>query len=190
MLLYASEVWGNTKETITEKVHMFAARKLLGVTVKNPKTLICGELNRYPLHIDSQIRTIKYWLKLNEMDDSRLPKQAYNCKEKEINTERSWGKSIKGMLEKNGFGYVWLNQGVVFKNSFIKTLKQRLIDQYWQDWHAKIEQKDRFTKYKQIKEDHSSELYLKEITVTKFRKIFTKLRLGLLDLQCNKIFYD
>ena len=32
--------------------------------------------------------------------------------------------------------------------------------------------------------------YLKEITVTKFRKIFTRLRLGILDLQCNKTLYD
>ena len=190
MLLYASEVWGNTKETITEKVHMFAARKLLGVTAKTPKTLIYGELNRYPLHIDSKIRAVKYWLKLNEMDNTRLPNQAYKRELKEINTERSWGKGIKDTLEQNGYGYIWANQGVMFKNSFIKSLKLRLVDQFWQNWHAKIKEKDRFAKYRSFKEDHSTETYLREITVTKFRKIYTKLRLGLLDIQCNKALYD
>ena len=59
MLLYAAEIWGNSKESITEKVHMFAAKKLLGVSAKTPKTLIYGELNRYPLNIDSKIRSLK-----------------------------------------------------------------------------------------------------------------------------------
>ena len=190
MLLYASEIWGNSKESITEKVHMFAARKLLGVTVKTPKTLIYGELNRYPLSIDSKLRTIKYWLKLQEMDATRLPKQAYNREARELNNERSWGRQVKDLLEQNGYGYVWLNQGVIYKNSFLKSFKQRLIDQWWQQWHEKLIDKDRFNEYKKFKEHHGSECYLKEINVTKFRKIFTKLRLGLIDIQINKARFD
>ena len=190
MLLYAAEIWGNTHESITEKVHMFAARKLLGVNAKTPKTMIYSELNRYPLMIDSNIKTVKYWLKINEMNDSRLPKQAYLREERELNTNRSWGKGIKDLLEKNGFGYVWINQGVTFKKSFLKSLRQRLIDQFWQTWHEKINERPRFNQYKELKENHDSELYLTAITVTKFRKIYTKLRLGILDLQNNKAFYD
>ena len=188
MLLYAAEIWGNSTESITEKVHMFAARKLLGVTAKTPKTLIYGELNRYPLKIDSQLRTIKYWLKITEMPEDRLPWQAYKREEREINTEKSWGKGVKDLLERNGYGYVWINQGVTHKRSFLKALKQRLIDQYWQEWHNKIESKDRFKDYKTFKENHGEELYLKVITVTKFRKILTKFRLGILDIQSNKRF--
>ena len=190
MLLYAAEIWGNTQESITEKVHMFAARKLLGVNAKTPKTMIYSELNRYPLNIDSKLRTIKYWLKIQEMQDSRLPKQAYLREERELNTEKSWGKGIKDLLEKNGFGYVWINQGVTQKTSFLKSFRQRLIDQFWQSWHEKINEKSRFSQYKEIKENHNSEVYLSAITVTKFRKIYTKLRLGILDIQMNKAFYD
>ena len=190
MLLYASEIWGNSKETITEKVQMFAARKLLGVTMKTPKTLIYGELNRYPLSIDSKLRTIKYWLKLQEMDNSRLPKQAYLREARELNNERSWGRQVKDLLEQNGYGYVWLNQGVLYKNSFLKSFKQRLIDQYWQQWHEKIVENDRFAKYREFKDHHQNECYLKEINVTKFRKIFTKLRFGILDIQTNKARFD
>ena len=186
MLLYAAEIWGNTQETITEKVHMFAARKLLGVTAKNPKTMIYGELNRYPLAIDSKMRVLKYWLKLNEMDEERLPKQAYNRAEKELDAEKSWGNNIKELLEKNGYGYVWINKGVMYKNSFLKSFKQRLVDQYWQEWHTKINEKDRYKKYKEFKESHLEEPYLKLITVTKFRRIVTKFRLGIIDIQTNK----
>ena len=190
MLLYAAEIWGNTKESITEKVHMFAARKLLGVSAKTPKSFIYGELNRYPLNIDSKLKTIKYWFKLNKMEENRLPRQAYLREERELNTEKSWGKYIKDLLETNGYGYVWRNQGVTFERSFIKSFKQRLIDQHWQSWHEKITEKNRYKLYKEFKEWHGNESYLTEITVTKFRKVFTKFRLGLLDIRSNKAFYD
>ena len=63
MLLYAAEIWGATQYEIIEKTHMFACKKLLGVSARTPNTFIYAELNRYPLFIDSQIRTLKYWKK-------------------------------------------------------------------------------------------------------------------------------
>ena len=191
MILYASEIWGNNVQYSLEKVHMFAARKLIGVSSKTPRQLVYGELNRYPLVIDSKIKTLKYWLKLQEMEDNRIPKQAYMRDEKEmhINTH-SWSREIKNMLERNGYGYIWINKGTMFTRSFLKSFKQRLVDQFWQEWHQKITEKDRFTTYSSIKEDHNCEKYLSNINITKFRKIFTKLRLGILDLNNNKKFYD
>ena len=191
MILYAAEIWGNNAQHTLEKVHMFAAKKLLGVSAKTPKQLIYGELNRYPLAIDSKIKTLKYWLKLQEMDDSRIPKQAYIRDEREMHINpNSWSKEIKNMLEKNGYGYVWINKGTLFTRSFIKNFKQRLTDQFWQEWHQKITEGDRYITYNSIKDNHNREKYLANINITKFRKIFTKLRLGILDINKNKQFYD
>ena len=81
-----------------------------------------------------------------------------------------------------------LTKEYCIKKSFLKGFKQRLIDQYWQEWHNKIETKDRYKDYKTFKENHGEEAYLKTITVTKFRKILTKCRLGILDIQSNKRF--
>ena len=124
------------------------------------------------------------------MDEERLPKQAYLREEKEINTENSWGRKIKDLLERNGFGYVWMNKGVVFKRSFLKSFRLRLTDQFWQEWNAKLNEKERYVKYREFKTNHDRELYLKVINITKFRKIFTKLRLGILDIKANKVYYD
>ena len=191
MILYASEIWGNNVQYTLEKVHMFAAKKLLGVSTKTPKQLVYGELNRYPIEIDSKVKTLKYWLKLQEMDDSRIPKQAYLRDERELHLNtNSWSKEIKNMLERNGFGYVWINKGTTFTRSFIKNFKQRLVDQFWQEWHQKITERDRYVTYNNIKENHDREKYLSNINITKFRKIFTKLRLGILDINNNKQFYD
>ena len=191
MLLYASEVWGNNVQHTVEKVHMFAARKVLGVSAKTPRHLVYGELNRHPIEVDSKIKTLKYWLKLQEMEDSRIPKQAYIRDEREMHINpNSWSKEIKNMLEKNGYGYIWINKGVQYTRSFIKNFRQRLVDQFWQEWHQKLTESDRFKMYNNIKENHNREKYLTNINITKFRKIFTKLRLGILDINNNKKFYD
>ena len=191
MILYASEIWGNNAQYTLEKVHMFAARKLLGVNAKTPRQLIYGELNRHPIEIDSKINTLKYWLKLQEMEDNRIPKQAYLRDEKEMHLNKnSWSKEIKNMLERNGYGYIWINKGAMYTRSFLKSFKQRLVDQFWQEWHQKITDSDRFTTYNNIKDNHDREKYLTNINITKFRRIFTKLRFGILDLNNNKLYYD
>ena len=191
MILYASEIWGNNVQFTLEKVHMFAARKLLGVSIKTPRQLIYGELNRHPLEIDSKIKTLKYWFKIQEMDDSRIPKQAYIRDEREMPLNpKSWSKEIKNMLEKNGYGYIWINKGTLFTRAFVKNFKQRLIDQFWQGWHQKIAEGDRYLTYNSIKTNHNREKYLANINITKFRKIYTKIRLGILDINNNKALYD
>ena len=191
MILYASEIWGNNTQYILEKVHMFAAKKLLGVSSKTPKQLIYGELNRYPIEIDCKVKTLKYWLKLQEMEEDRIPKQAYLRDEREMHVHtQSWCKEIKNMLESNGYGYIWINKGTTFPKSFVKNFKQRLVDQFWQGWHTKIQERERYKTYRNIKDNHEIEKYLTNVNITKFRKILTKLRLGILDLNNNKQFLD
>ena len=190
MLLYAAEIWGNTYYEVIEKTHMFACKKLLGVSARTPNLFIYAELNRYPLFIDSQLRTIRYWFKLLNLEETRIPKQAYQKVRREIGNKHSWGYKLKNMLDKGGYSNVWLDQRVENINSFFKGFKQRLIDMYWQDWHSKLMERDRFSIYRTFKEDHNCEEYLKMITVTKFRRIFTRTRLGIIDLNENKKFLN
>ena len=61
MLLYGSEIWGMRNREIIEKVHLYACKKLLGVSPKTPNAFVHCELNCYPLLIDARNRAIKYW---------------------------------------------------------------------------------------------------------------------------------
>ena len=191
MVLYAAELWGMAKEeslNTIEKVHSFACKKLLGVTPRTPSTMVQSELNRHPIIIDAKIRAVKYWAKIIQLSENRLPRQAYERELKETNKVDNWAFKIKEMLMTNGYGYVWENGGTFFMKSFLKSLKQRLVDQFWQDAHSKIQERDRFDMYRTIKFDHNREHYATTIEITKFRKAFARLRMGIIDIRYNERF--
>ena len=191
MLIYASEVWGlaskDTLQTI-EKVHMFACKRMLGVTPRTPNTLVQGELNRYPLAIETQVRAIKYWAKITQLDIHRLPRQTYEREKREINKPDNWAFGIKQLLESNGYAFVWMNEGTAWTKSLFKNIKQSLIDQFWQNWHDDLQNKDRYDFYRSIKFNHTRESYVDSITITKFRRSLARLRLGIVNLRNNERF--
>ena len=77
-LQYGSEIWAFEKAAIhCEKVHLLALKRLLGVDLHTPNDLVYKELNRYPIILNSKINSLRYWFKLVEMSDNRLPKKAY-----------------------------------------------------------------------------------------------------------------
>merc|ERR1712115_356489 len=90
----------------------------------------------------------RYWLILLEMDDSRLPKKAYNkLYNLDRNGKQTCATNIRLCLTRNGFGYAWLNQGVGNVNCFLKLLKETLIDCDWQLVQAHIHESERFDFY-------------------------------------------
>ena len=78
ILLYGSELWGLYKQVEIESVHLFALKKLLNVSPKTPNDMVYGETGRHPLYVFSYASCIKYWLRLTRMDNTRLPRMAYN----------------------------------------------------------------------------------------------------------------
>jgi hypothetical protein len=190
-LTYSAEVWGMYDSSQIEKVHMYACKKLLSVSQKTPNTLIYGELGRYPLHINAQIKAIKYWLRLVEMADDRIPKAAYN-KLKELNDKDkdTWVGGIKSCLCRNGFGNVWMFQEVGNKNAFLRVFKQRLIDCFAQNWQDKIHNSQRLSKYGEIKNIFVQEHYLSLPIEKRFRDTIARLRMGVNELASNKYRYS
>ena len=54
-----------------------ACKRFLGVPVRTPNKMVYGDLGIFPLFINSYISCIKYWFRLLEMGNDRLPKTAY-----------------------------------------------------------------------------------------------------------------
>ena len=78
IVLYGAEIWGvDNSSYVKVKLHLFAMKKMLGVGMRTPNDLINGELGRFPIYINAQIRCVRYWLKLTRMSEQRLPFKAY-----------------------------------------------------------------------------------------------------------------
>ena len=186
VLLYSSEIWGYKRLDGIEKVHLLACKRYLGVPLKTPNKMAYGELGRYPLYVNSQIRCIKYWFRLLEMDQTRLPKQAYLMMlSLDREGKRCWATEIRELLSNAGFYEIWLNQGVGHVKIFLKTLKQRLVDVFFQEWYGTIRDKERYCLYRQIKDNLNVCAYLEDIDIFCFRVALTQIRCGVLAINSN-----
>ena len=76
--MYGSELSGFQQFAVIEKAHMFACKRFLNVSVQTPNKMVYGDLGRYPMVITSAVRCVKYWLRITNLPDERLPKKAYN----------------------------------------------------------------------------------------------------------------
>ena len=129
-----------------------ACKRFLGVPVRTPNKMVYGDLGRFPLFINSYISCIKYWFRLLEMGNDRLPKTAYEmllCLDR--NGKDCWVSKIREILCETGFNFVWLQQGVGDKNSFLRSFKQRLVDMFIQEWSGAVRDKDRYEIYRSFK---------------------------------------
>ena len=186
ILLYSSEIWGLQRLDKIEKVHVLACKRYLGVPLKTPNKLVYSELGRYPLYINTYIKTIKYWFRLLDMDASRLPKQAYLMMVTlDKKGKKCWVTGVREILSKSGFLEVWLNQGVVNMKLFLLEFKQRLIDIYLQEWTASVREKDRYALYCSIEGGFGNNGYLKSVNIFCLRVALTQIRLGVLPLRNN-----
>jgi hypothetical protein len=186
ILLYSSEIWGYQRLENIEKVHLLACKRFLGVPLKTPNKMVYGELGRYPLYVMSTIRCITYWFKILQMSDNRMPKQAYNMMLLQDNKGKiCWATQIKEILSKTGFYYVWVRQGTDNLGVFLKIFKQRLIDQFRQEWEAVLRDKERYVLYASVKDNLSTAKYLDNIDVYCFRVAIAQIRCGVLPINNN-----
>ena len=159
--------------------------------MRTPNKSVYGELGRYLLHINSCMRSIKYWLKLQTMSDSRLPKQAYKMQLKlDENLNPCWVTRTKNFLCDFGFTDVWQQQGVGDERIFLSVLKLRLLEKYNQEWLNAVNTSCRFSFYVTFKSSLLPEQYFDCVTLKCYRDALIKIRLGVLPINSNKFRYS
>ena len=185
-LMYGSEIWGLTPYDVIENVHTFAIKKILGVRKQTPNCLIYGESGRFPLNIESKIRVIKYWYRIINMEQDRLPRLAY-CREfEEYTKKQNWARGIKELFESTGFGYIWELGFATQINSVARQLKLRLKDMFIQNWESVCDNSSKFIEYRNMKKVYGYEKYLDYMPISKFRFAFTRMRIAASYLHINR----
>eukprot|EP00745_Piridium_sociabile_P037736 TRINITY_DN6881_c0_g1_i1.p1 TRINITY_DN6881_c0_g1~~TRINITY_DN6881_c0_g1_i1.p1 ORF type:complete len:302 (+),score=4.84 TRINITY_DN6881_c0_g1_i1:89-907(+) len=188
---YGAEIWGLNKSAMyIENIHLFALKRFLGVHVKTPNELVYGETGRYPIYINSSVQCVRYWLKMLRMDNDRLPFKAYKMLlGLESRGKKSWVSCIRDFLFQNGFGFVWINQGVENVNVFLKELRQRLVDNRWQGWDENIQSSCRYSFYRTFKTNYDCEAYLYLDLDRHVTFFMTRFRLGISNITVHRYRY-
>ena len=136
--------------------------------------------------MNSTLRCLKYWLRVLKMDDIRIPKQAYKMMILMDESEKKcWVTQVQNILNENVFYRVWLQQGVGDEKKFLCELKQRLTDNFIQEWNAAIRDKDRYFPYRNVKSIFEPEQYLSALEIYCFRVGLCQLQLGVLPVNNN-----
>eukprot|EP00745_Piridium_sociabile_P024691 TRINITY_DN39152_c0_g3_i6.p1 TRINITY_DN39152_c0_g3~~TRINITY_DN39152_c0_g3_i6.p1 ORF type:complete len:696 (-),score=54.33 TRINITY_DN39152_c0_g3_i6:199-2037(-) len=186
ILLYSSEVWGFNRLDHIEKVHLMACKRFLGVPVRTPNKMVYGDLGRYPLYINSYVACLRYWFKLIQMDNDRLPYKAYMMLlELDRVGKNCWATKVRDILCETGFNIVWLQHGVGNVKEFLIIFKQRIVDMFIQDWNGTIREHDRFDIYRSFKTIFEKEKYVYDMDTYCFRVAITQLRFNVLPLNNN-----
>ena len=192
ILTYGSEVWGlTTDHTVIERVHLLAIKRLLNVSIRTPNALVYHESGRYPLFIQTSTKCIRYWLKLINMEETRIPKKAYRMLYAlHSNGKNNWVSSVCSTLYKYGFGYVWENQGVQNVTLFISAFKQRLVDCHFQDLDSLVMSNERYQFYSSFRQLRGIPDYFNLLKNPILRKRLTRIRLGVSQLKTHKHRYS
>ena len=109
ILTYASENWGTFSlqsktvfndfgnltpenyylKTDTEQTCLYFYKRLLMVNKNTSNLVTLGELGRYPIQIIIIIRTIKFWYRINELEENSLLKETLNEQLRAPNTNKN-----------------------------------------------------------------------------------------------------
>ena len=192
ILLYASELWGCCDFVEIEKVHLFALKRFLNISLHASNTLVYGESGRYPLHVCSKLRALKFWFKITKYPNERIVNMTYRMLSNlDSDGYTNWVSNVRNMLCENGYAYVWLFQSVGCEKTFLFNFKQTLIDSYKQGWHDKLVNGEHFEFYSSFKTIIDKEKYLCQHFMTKgFRDSLIKFRLAVSQINCHRYKFD
>ena len=105
----------------------------------------------------------------------------------ELNGKCCWASRLRDLLCK--FGFVWLQKSVGNERAFLAILKERLCDDFNQEWNTAINSSEKFCLYASFKSNLLAENYLDFVQIKCFRDVLIKLRMGVLPLNANRFRY-
>ena len=129
-------------------------------------------------------------MRVLQMEDCRVPKQAYKMISMEEKEQKCWVTEVKNVLSKNDFDCVQLQKRVGDEKRFLSELKQRRLDNFIQERNAAIRNKDRYFPRRSVKSIFGYEQYFSVLEIYCFRVGLSQLRHGVLPVNNNLRLYS
>ena len=169
ILLYGAEIWGFGNCDVIERVHLKFLKHVLHLKKSTPSHMIYGELGIFPITLEIRHRMLTYWCKIiadcnvETLGTQKLSTYVYSLvfsMNRNNNINSLWLKNVKQLLCELGFSGVWDSQYINNTKWLCAALKQKLKDQYIQDWLSKTQKTCSSNNYRLIKNTFERSAYL------------------------------
>lgn len=173
ILLYGSEVWGIYKLKDIDKLQIRFYKYVLGVKRQTPNCAIYGELGKFPLSVLCKERALQFWNKIVKRQQAPI---YHIYLDQCINgNDKCWAKRVHSVITDMGFPYIIYDYAVNVNYNML--FKQRIRDQFLQQWHDCIDNMPKLDYYKKYKTQFCFEEYLNFVKNDNLRKQLSCFRL-------------
>ena len=201
IILYNSEIWGaylfrnkqilceNNEflfdlKNISEDLHIEFMKVVLGVHSKTCNLAVRSELGRLPLHIKIFSSVLKYWARLDQLNDNPIMMNALESNmELFAHKKFSWISPVNKLLDVLDLSDYWRDRNnITSKTSFALTVEKKLNEALFK--HGKIRcplfnnMNSKLDFYKKIKTKCTLEQYLLDIKNGDIRRSVTRFRIS------------
>ncbi|KAL4236926.1 hypothetical protein ACF0H5_005312 [Mactra antiquata] len=180
ILNYASQVWGFAQGNSIERIHLQFCKRLLGIKKNTQNDFIYGELGRLNFQTIRYFNIVKYWIKLLHTDKNKYNRKVYNMLKLDTDlypNKPNWCSLLKSFLCNLGFYDAWFFQDIGNVDIFLSCVKQRLNDNFIQNWNSRLANSSRALFYRNIS-NFRFQPYLNILNITKFRYSMARLRVS------------
>ena len=176
VLLYGCKLWGIGNTEPLERIQLKFLKYIFHLKTSTPSFMVYGETSCMPLSFDINCRLISFWTQLPDTENNcnRLSTLIYsvlyilyrNGKCKSL-----WLDKIINLINTNGFGGIWSPQTNFNRKWFTVAFKQKLKDQFLQNWNTSVDQASSGTNYRLNKYSFEKNNYITYLTNSQIRTI-------------------
>ena len=162
ILLYGCELWGTGNLESIERVQLKFLKQILNLKKSTPSFMVYGELGVYPLTLEIKTRIVSFWTKLQNEGENDITESMYKILfslNEKGKLKSNWVDYVKHILCSNGYGNIWEAPNEFNQKWLVASLKQKLKDQYIQNWSSLVDQSSSGTNYRIFKNSFQMNTY-------------------------------
>ena len=178
VLEYAAEIWGEKDWEEAEILQRTMAKRILGMKMRAPNEAVLGDLGWWPLKARRDMIRLRYWQKILNMDEKRLPRLVYDWEKENIDTNKSWITYTKQLISELELDEYWTKQEInKNKAEWNKLIQDKIQVREQREWRQRAKSKPKLRTYIKYKQILKEEEYLKNEDA-KGRRMMARLRSG------------